>query len=292
MGDIMKKKSERLKQKLLGKLTHNLGEVVVKDDRIICYVNAEKIGLFKSKITLGMHFLPKQGDIKKYNLDKPIYFIFNHINFYDRVWLYCPIEEYNIVFKNCDFKREIHIEQTKNVTFQNNSHYIRSGNQPYLCGDVENLKIIQEYFWWLGELDTKYSIDLKVKNLEIKDSVFNIDEGWSCMRIKANKIDMLDSFIKVYNEIEIYTDKLSLDNSYIESQTKIILNDKNNYNNMIYGIESPNTIYNGINLSALNLANSTNKQKLREILLQQLKTLKSNIEQTNIKEIIELNKRR
>ena len=283
----MKKREERLKQKLLTALTHHLGEVVEKEDRILCYVSAEKIKLFKSKITLGKYFVPKQREIEKYNLDKPIYFIFNYIHFYDQVCLYCPIEEYNIVFKNCYFEKEVYIEQTKNVTFQNNTYYI-----PSLCGDVENLNIINEHFHCIEKSGDKYLLNLKVKNLKIKDSIFNFDEQDGGVRIKANKIDMIDSYIRTHEKIEIDTNKIYLNNSDIKSETKIILNEKNNYNNMICGIESPITIYNGINLFSLKLANTSNKQQLREILLQQLKTLKLNIEQTNIKEIIESSKRR
>lgn len=301
----MQKRDEKLKQKLLGKLTHNLGEVVVEDDRIICYVDATKIDgiLYLNEgqtngilagICVWPNYTVKPKYLEKYNLDKPIYFIYRNIDFYDRVWFSCPVEDHHIIFKNCRFENIIHIEGTKNVTFENNYYSLLSCNQPWLYADVENLKIINECFFGLGKSNSKFSINLKTKNLEIKDSSFNLDKRNSGITIKAKKVNIINSYIETYCGIEIDTNKLHLNNSFITSQTKIILNDKSNYNNIIEGLESPKTIYNGTNLSALKFIedNNLDKQQLREILLQQLKQLKSEIEQTNIKEIIELNKRR
>lgn len=291
----MKNREEKLRQDILGKLTHNLGEVVVEDDRILCYVNAEKMDNFSPQLHLGTIYRDSSNNVEKYNFNKPIYFIFRHINFVNGLTLYCPVEEFNIVFENCDFERGIKIENAINVTFKNNEfYYCISPYKPCLYGYVENLKFENESFFLKSKTDNKYSLDLKVRNLEIIDSTFILDDKNGGVRIKANKIDMIDSDIKTHKEIEINTNKISLNNSNVISQNQITLNDKSNYNNIIEGVESPKTIYNGINLSALKFIgdNNLDKQKLRKILLEQLKTLKSNIEKTNINEIIELNKRR
>ena len=112
----------------------------------------------------------------------------------------------------------------------------------------------------LIDLINKFDINLE-KNMDIKDTHI----GTAFMNVTCEKINLIDSEINSKYFIDINEKISSNDNDILES------------------IESPKIIYNGINLSEISYINQNHldKQKLRKILVRQLKELNEKV-QNNI----------
>lgn len=62
----------------------------------------------------------KKDIIDFFGLNKPVYYIFNGIDFNNTVEVFSPCA--NIIFKNCNFNLHIYINIGNEVTFENNKY--------------------------------------------------------------------------------------------------------------------------------------------------------------------------
>ena len=92
------------RKKYLKKILALKGKTSIKIDRIICFVNNRYLLNNKSSITEYNYnfYYDINQKIKKYNLDKPIYYIIKDMNFIDSIDITVPKNVY-VIFDNCTF---------------------------------------------------------------------------------------------------------------------------------------------------------------------------------------------
>ena len=153
-----------------GYLVGNLGKVVEEEDKLICYVDKNKIKEEKYSYTIYCYGITgKDKELaKRYNLDKPVHYIIEGITLKDKkVYIYnFHNDDCNITIKNCDFDwgcsiaancdctidsthiREFHLLMidTKNLTIKNmdltNELAIAGANLSIRLGATENINLI------------------------------------------------------------------------------------------------------------------------------------------------------
>ena len=85
----------------LSKIVGNLGKVVESDDKIICYVDENKIKRKKSILVIDCS--KKEELCEKYNINKPIYYILEGININENKKLFISGSNCNVIIRNCNF---------------------------------------------------------------------------------------------------------------------------------------------------------------------------------------------
>ena len=189
---------------------------------------------------------------KKYNLNKPIYYVFDNIVFDKRLSL--SSAHANVIIKNCTFKGDIELRWNQNITFENNRY---EANQPldlgyncylYSSGYVENITFINENIGKSKESNNalyNFGIELKADNIKLIDTNINIYDPGTIV-IKGNNISAKNSSISG-EEVYLDCDSINFENSEtkaIESVT--IKNEKNDFKGKVI---SPIVVYNNIDLS-------------------------------------------
>ncbi len=274
-----------MRKKYLNTITSKLGQVVVTNDEIICYVDKEKLNSFKSELCYDLRLSGAQklsrSILDKYDLNKPVHYIIDGIYFDNGLCLNSDMNVH-VEFKNCIFGNKLHIKEADLVTLNNNKYNPRDfliGGCVFDCS-AKKLKIEKERFIdfkYLREGSKRFGMNIAVENLEILDSSILITKDEGSIEIIADKIDIKDTSINCHNTVSIKSNMLNLDNSRVESKTKIVLYDQssNNNNNIIMGIKAPKIIYNGIDITKKEEP-KLNKNQLLTILATQLKTIEIN----------------
>ena len=125
---ISKKFYEKLRQAYLKSSVTNIGRIVEEKDRIICYVDQKSLEKYKGNkpiYELNLYDMNQVTDgtkeqVKKLGLDKPVYYIFEGINFNTAVELVSRWA--TIVFKNCTFNKGINVLWSNNIVFESNKY--------------------------------------------------------------------------------------------------------------------------------------------------------------------------
>lgn len=105
MNDKLERKIYNILRKISIKyITGNLGKIVESDDRITCYINhynesSKVIRLYNSSSEENMKLT------KSYNINKPIYYVIDGINFenYASITM-AGYDNVNVIIRNCKFK--------------------------------------------------------------------------------------------------------------------------------------------------------------------------------------------
>lgn len=234
----------RLKQKqLLKKITNRLGKVEVTDDKIICYVSKNKSRksdtLTFGHLTLLDIYLSDNEKYDKsildeYEINKPIYYVFDNINFTKRINIQTRNGTPSIIFKNCKFCDGVFIDEAKDLIFENNTYnssgrlYMQlSFDSFYLQGKAENLKIINTSVYDNNNEASflKFEVlnDTKIVNSKIKLPIYDklIITGKGNVEIVDSVIDGCDTYIKG-NTITL--NKNELNSSYVDIEAKKNIN--------------------------------------------------------------------
>ena len=209
-----------------GYLVGNLGKVVEEEDKLICYVDKNKIKEEKYSYTIYCYGITgKDKELaKRYNLDKPVHYIIEGITLKDKkVYIYnFHNDDCNITIKNCDFDwgcsitancdctidstriRAFHLLMidTKNLTIKNmdltNELAIAGADLSIRLGATENINLINANIGKEKER-TKVSM-IAYKNIELTNSTVNGKE----VKIKSDNIDR----INISSNTIVYNDKV------------------------------------------------------------------------------------
>ena len=229
-----------------GYLVGNLGKVVEEEDKLICYVDKNKIKEEKYSYTIYCYGITgKDKELaKRYNLDKPVHYIIEGITLKDKkVYIYnFHNDDCNITIKNCDFDwgcsiaancdctidsthiREFHLLMidTKNLTIKNmdltNELAIAGADLSIRLGATENINLINANIGKEKER-TKVSM-IAYKNIELTNSTVNGKE------VECESKDIItndNSSLNGTDKVKIKSD--NIDRINISSNT-IVYNDK------------------------------------------------------------------
>ena len=193
--------------------------------------------------------------VKEFGLDKPVYYIFDGINFNTAVKLVSRWA--TIVFKNCTFNKGINVLWCDNIVFENNK-YIDWANI-YFTSDifmninrVNELTFINEEFKNSYEYtkiyDTNFGMRLNAKRLNITNCIFG-DETTTRINITSEETRLYNSNLKA-KEIHLNSESIKSENStFMASDGVEIDNQNSDFNSIVY---TPIVFYNGIVLEGKN----------------------------------------
>lgn len=214
LKQIILKRIYNLKRKFYArKITHKMGKCFFHDfyaiDEIDCYVRERKIRKTKKRNGKGSYYeidLTKveQFDAvkEKYNLDKPIHYAFNGINF--DLGIKINLEPNSMLtFQNCTFNGPIEINgENTIVSFELNKFYNRNETdnreEPYLKVRAGRLSIVENYFYCTafdGEalINGKFGMAADVDELDFFAECF-LYRKTDIINIRAKKVSIFKSF--------------------------------------------------------------------------------------------------
>ena len=262
------------KRKLaLRSITGNMGRVVENEDEIICYVKRKKVG--KDCIFLnGCRSFDNGNTARKYDIDKPIHYIFDGLKCSSDIYGYDGIK---LDFRNCYFKYCSYISlvgdcEFENCTFASSLFYdiyadditIKSSSISVLAGynrfhvaAIYKLSLI-----YVDGIGGHFSKNRSVYFSSGKEILF-----------KDTNIDCLD--------ISIAAEKLVSINSNLRARRTANI-ESNEISGLV--VDSPNIICNDINVSSgkmcLNKENTLLDRK-REDLINVLKEIRDKCKDIN-----------
>lgn len=261
-----------LRKYLIQSFTDNLGKIEETDEKIICYIDKKNINKFKNnyfyEIDLyGLMYLDSEYKIfaNKYNLEKPVEYIFENITFDDKI-IISATDGTHIIFKNCKFKDNIVFRWADKVTFENNKYYdngcnsYKLGADTYLFhkqGMINKLTLINDNFInsKTDHHPTKFGINLNLNTIEIINSNIVIDNSLKIkdqLMIKNHGgiiITAENTIIKNSNisAPELYLDSKNIEideNSKITATNGVIIENQNNSEFIISNIDTNYLVYN------------------------------------------------
>lgn len=284
---ISKKIYDKLRQEYLKYYISNIGRIVEEEDKIICYVDQKSLEKYKGNnpiYELKLYGMNQVTDgikekVKEFGLDKPVYYIFDGINFNTAVELVSWWS--TIVFKNCTFNKGINVLWSNNIVFENNK-YIDWANI-YFASDifmninrVNELTFINEEFKnsyeYTKVYDTNFGMRLNAKRLNITNCIFG-DATTTRINITSEETRLYNSSLKA-KEIHLNLESIKSEKSTFTATDGVEINNANcDFNGMVY---SPIIFYNGMVLedrnnngqeinSANALLNNTRKEFLAKL---------------------------
>ena len=260
---ISKKSYEKLRQEYLKSSITNIGRIVEEKDRIICYVDQKSLEKYKGNnpiYELKLYGMNQVTDgikekVKEFGLDKPVYYIFDGINFNTAVKLVSRWA--TIVFKNCTFNKGINVLWSNNIVFESNK-YIDWANI-YFYSDifmninrVEKLTFINENFVNSFEekkhIQANFGMRLNAKRLNITNCIFG-DATTTRINITSEETRLYNSNLKA-KEIHLNSESIKSENSTFMASDGIEIDNQNSdFNSIVY---APIVFYNGIVLEGKN----------------------------------------
>lgn len=123
----MKKKIYEMLRKYVAKrATHNLGEVEITEDEVICYVDGKKLKKQMlerdlHRYNIRFHRIPTNEEIYKvYKLNKPVHYIIKDVDFDREINIMASMKDCHVTFEKCSFTACIGIDFADHITFKNN----------------------------------------------------------------------------------------------------------------------------------------------------------------------------
>jgi len=282
-------------------LTGHMGKVDIQDDKIICYVKKSAIHKERNEF---IYYINLRGttfyseELKnKYDLNKPIYYIFDGITFNRELYLLSGINAH-VIIRNCTFKDCIEVICPEEITFENNTYY---NSKPYFFNEkiffgckAKKLNFIDDVFMNMSNKkgEIYFGMSVKVKELNILNSDICISDSKGKMLIDDKKTKVKDSIIKVDN-MELKSELINMENSRISIYKEIIID--NISNNGLDNIDAKEVLYNGILIKTdyndfiINDEN-INLSKKRLELINTLQNIKNLITSINSKKINQIEK--
>jgi len=254
--DIIDKFCHFLTKRYLKKKTHGIGKLVKEEDKIVCYVEQKKLNrkfrkgnnkYYKYDMKLYGPNIFDEGIsklLKYYNYNKPFYYIFDNITF--EAPLKIDSSFINIIFKNCKFNKNVKIECTNEITFENNTYIdqnpIYTYGNCFFTGRAKKINFINDNFINSKEKHPcKFGIDIEAEEILIENSTLRTSSNGE-ISIKGKTISIFGSYI---SGKEVYIDSKNLHGVVcIIRSTNGVSIDAEKRIFRIFDIESPNYIFN------------------------------------------------
>lgn len=295
MNKVKKTIYNMIRNKLLKRMTNNLGEIIEEEDKIICNVSLVKLhkllfnNLCHDLIVHGNTIMDKQTK-ELYKLNKPVHFIIKDECFMNHLSVVASTTV-DFTFENCKFNEELSIKSAGNVVLKNNIYnttsLYRFDNFYFFAVNANSLTFDNDNF--INEFNrdriTKFGMNINVDSMKINKTNINIDKNGLDICIKTKKLDIKDSIIYCDDAIVIIADEINTENSMVESKTSIEIVNKNSNN--IIGFKSPQTIYNYIDVSKTSniTKESCELTKIRHTLIDRLKEIRDFCDDINIEQL-------
>lgn len=280
----------------------NIGRIVEKDDKIICYVEQKAIDRYKGNkpfYELKLNGINQVTDgikeiVENFRLNKPVYYIFDGIEFDSAVQITSLWA--NVTFRNCIFNKNIGIIWGDEIFFEHNKYIDYCSNYFYgncfLTADrINKLTFINDNFVNSYHLkiygDAYFGMQIDAKLVEFINTKVDAEYP-ATVRIKAEKTRIENSLLNA-NEIYVDSESIEFTDSSIDAENGVMIENKNC--DFIGDIDAPIIFYNGAllankNNESIKVDEEEKKLKLLRILLvQKLQILNNYCKEQNNKKI-------
>lgn len=179
------------------------------------------------------------------------YYIIENVEFVNGLQVKAE-ENTHIVFKNCIFHKNVLINSSGEVIFENNQYY-GDANYPtlpifFFTCNANNLRLVNESFenkiQHIGNIRNIFGLNITATFLTIDNSTILLKNSDEKLNITAKETLVFDSIIDCF-DIEINSDDIYIYSSSILATDSISIENTNIDNSEISGIESSLFIYNG-----------------------------------------------
>lgn len=250
-------KYTRSRNSLLKYVLGTIGTIEEQDDKIICHVEQKLLEKHAKKRDdlyelwlegMNIGHEGSKATIDKLNLNKPVYYVFENINFSTGVQIYSTYA--HVLFKNCTFNKNVRILCADDIVFEDNKYSddypVYFWNDRFLTGDrIKKITFVNDNFINSVEKpNTNFGMKIKADTIEFINT--NIDSKYS-MDITAKKTIITDSKISA-KSLYVESPSIACDNSSIYATAEVMIENKNE--DFQGKIESPIISYNGVELSA------------------------------------------
>ena len=220
-----------IRKKLAEKLAGNNGKCEIYEDKIICHVNEEKLkknsngpygyNIIFSGVKIPYKKYHKTTKIlsryerlsRKYDLDKPIYYVIEGVTFYKKINFLMTLKNHNIVLKNCTFHGKIFIDFMDKIIFINNKYKAyENSTDPFVSSDEFTIRTA-------GNKNDINKIEFIEDNIAILSGTLKL-------HLDAKSIHMSNTSMQHVSEINLNTDSLVMEESNITT-TELKLNSQN-----------------------------------------------------------------
>lgn len=256
------------------------GRYEILEDKIICYVDKEKIKNKYSEL-LQLHGISKKDKgAKKCKLDKPVQYIIEGIKFTKNIEI-SSYYDAEIIFRNCTFAGSIKIDHASSIVFENNKYISKSffskEKQEVVCNqfwlssrknEVDSIKFINDNLFAFNAEKSKMNLYLFAKKIEFLNS--NIDTN-RLLLIDTKDLKITNSDINS-NELYITSNNIECEKMKIKSKEGVIIESNDNNETLLNNIDSKNLFYNGRKI--ITSKNKVNSE--RNLLLEELRVLREN----------------
>ena len=201
---IKKLMYECLRKYAVKLLTKKMGKCEILEDRILCYVDENKIKRkekYKYLLIYMVFFIPLDDSDKRvakaYNLEKPIYYVIENMDFEKEISVYATSN--NVIFKNCTFKSKVFVSG-KEIIFMNNK---------YLPSDDKSVSLVKPGYF-----------DLSVQSETVKFDSDNLTlkKGGVKLLLKGKNIEVINSNMDNVDSIKIQAEDVIMESSNISSK--------------------------------------------------------------------------
>lgn len=257
---IQKYKYNMERKAFINRWITNIGTIMEEEDKIICYVNQKLLEKYKRRkgYTIFCNGIPiyekMKQKIKYYQLDKPVYYIFDGIQV--DFMSFSSIFNSTLVFKNCTFNHKLSFISTDKVILQNNTYNswtknsIRQGD--FLSGEIKELIVQNDYLanQFKGVDNSQdFGVDITTDRLTMMNSTI-VAENEGQIYIKAKEAYFMDSTIEA-PEMYLDLDNIAYINSLLKSSKGIMIENENcncDLDMGFYKVDSPYVVYNGMEI--------------------------------------------
>lgn len=243
---------EMLRMHVAKRATHNLGDVVITDDEVICYVDGKELKKQSSKrylhrYNIMLHCIKRDEEIyKTYRLDKPVHYIIKNVDFDKEINIQTSTKDCHVTFENCKFTAGVSIDFADHLTFFDNTYrmqtydnylsYIKYGE--FIISTRANKNEINKIEFILDKIkfeDEEVPVAIHVKDLNKprpKKMINAVPEIWlyakeisfymsdicnaKNIEIGANNLEAVRMFIGA-RELEIKADNINFDYPVLHS---------------------------------------------------------------------------
>lgn len=230
MNKLKEMFDNRRRKKILRNIFNFSGKIEIKEDRIIGMVSKLSLNYtFKRGKDYGMCLCGYDSrnlnlEDRDYFSNKPIYYVFENINF-DRGVTIETFFDVNVIFKNCTFSDYINLSGVNNVIFESNKYLgNNSGKKLFLNGYGKKIKFVNDNL--IDSRSADLGINLNFESVEIVNSSLSADD---CdVSIKSKEL-VLDNAIIECSSFDLDCNDIIYGySSVIDSKKKINVNNKNN----------------------------------------------------------------
>jgi len=230
----MKNKIYEILSKYVAKrATHNLGDVVITDDEIICYVDEKKLkkkmkdSSLLNRYRIMFHSIPKDDETYKiYNINKPVHYIVRNVDFDKEINIAAAMRDCHVTFENCSFKTCIEIDFADHLTFKNNAYRAQESKyfSFYEAGDFiistyDRINEVNKLEFINNKIYVPDIKEIPVTNMNDKEKVTTpITKSKLQLWLYAKEVILKHSDIVDAKSLEIGADTLRLENEYLISE--------------------------------------------------------------------------